>query len=507
MARVGSDGGGSSHGRSGWDGESSSDGSLLRQLSGRMHSLQAQFLLWAILPVTLVVIGLSLTGVYAHQESMRDFVIQRDRLLARILAQSLRDALSHGTVAPDGEGVARWLPIAQEDLPGSVIVLDGAGIILAHSDAELTENISSRPGIQEVLSQLEGAVVIDNPEGDTNILTFSSVAGVGWRVIVRAEVAKLIGPILRFSSLGPIAAAAAVGLSLVMLTFGWRTIAQPLQQLSRIAGEVSWGNHQMIARKIGGVSEIQELHGAFQGMVARLESYQSGLLDYLDAVTKGQEEERARLAREIHDGSVQSLIALTQRTEMAKHQVQRGDLAGMETQLEQLRATEVSIIGDLRRIIGALRPAYLEDLGFVPALEVLIRSADTRTDALVTLRVDGSERRLATDMELAAYRITQEALNNAIQHAQARHISVTVAYDDGLTLQVADDGSGFEPATHLGNYTRAGHFGLVGLLERARQWGGSLKVDSRPGRGTVIRVRLPDQRDTARHTQHERICQ
>jgi len=485
----------SSDGEGSSDSRSSSDDSVLRKLSGWLHSLQAQFLLWAILPVTLVVIGLSLTGVYAHQESMRDFVIQRDRLLARMLAQSLQDALSHGTVAPDGEGVARWLPIAPEDLPGSVIVLDGAGNILAHSDAELTGNISSRPGIQEVLSQLEGAVVIEDPAGDTNILTFSSVAGVGWRVIVRAQVTELIGPILRFSSLGPIAAVAAVGLSLVILTFGWRTIARPLQQLSRIASEVSWGNHQMIPQEIGGVSEIQELHGAFQGMVERLESYQSGLLDYLDAVTKGQEEERARLAREIHDGSVQSCIALTQRTEMVKHQVQRGDLAGVETQLERLRATEVSIIGDLRRIIGALRPAYLEDLGFVPALEVLIRNADTRTDAQVALRVDGSERRLATDMELAAYRITQEALNNAIQHAQARHITVTVAYGDGLVLQIADDGIGFKPAAHLGNYTGAGHFGLVGMLERARQWGGSLNVDSRPGQGTVVRVRLPDQRD------------
>ncbi|MCJ7549792.1 MAG: histidine kinase, partial [Anaerolineae bacterium] len=430
------------------DGDRSSDGSILRKLSDWLHSLQAQLLLWAILPVTLVVIGLSLTGVYSHQRSMRDFVIQRDQLLARMLAQSLQDALSHGTVAPDGQGVSGWLPIAQEDLPDSVLVLDGAGNLLASSDAEVTENISSQPGIQEILSQLEGAVVVDEPAGDTIILTFSTVAGVGWRVIIRAQVAELIGPILRFSSLGPIAALAAVGLSLVILTFGWRTIALPLQQLSRIASEVSWGNHQMIAQKIAGVSEIQELHRALQGMVERLESYQTGLLDYLDAVTKGQEEERARLAREIHDGSVQSLIALTQRTEMAKHQLQRGELVDAETQLSQLRSAEVDVIEDLRRIIGALRPAYLEDLGFVPALEVLVHNADLRTEAEITLRVEGSERRLASDVELAAYRITQEAMNNAIQHAQAHHITVTVFYGDELVLQVADDGVGFAPATH-----------------------------------------------------------
>ncbi|MCJ7549793.1 MAG: ATP-binding protein, partial [Anaerolineae bacterium] len=89
--------------------------------------------------------------------------------------------------------------------------------------------------------------------------------------------------------------------------------------------------------------------------------------------------------------------------------------------------------------------------------------------------------------------ITQEAMNNAIQHAQAHHITVTVFYGDELVLQVADDGVGFAPATHPSNYTRSGHFGLVGLMERARQWGGILKVDSRPNQGTVVRVRLPNQ--------------
>ena len=178
---------------------------------------------------------------------------------------------------------------------------------------------------------------------------------------------------------------------------------------------------------------------------------------------------------------------------MVKHQLQRGELAGAEAQLSQLRAAEVDVIGDLRRIIGALRPAYLEDLGFVPALEVLIGSADTRTEAEITLRVEGHQRRMASDVELAAYRITQEALNNAIQHARARHITVTVSYGDELVLQVTDDGIGFAPAPHLSDYTRSGHFGLVGLTERARQWGGFLKVDSQPDQGTVVRVRLPNQ--------------
>jgi signal transduction histidine kinase len=458
-----------------------------------LHSLQAQLFLWTILPVTLVLIGLSLAGVYAHQDEMHDFVIQRDQLLARTLAGRLADALTLGDVAPDGTGLAQWLPIVDEELSARVFVIDGAGRVMAASEAGLPDNVRDEPGIPEVLSQSEGAVTVGGHLGDHSILAFSLVPGTDWRVVVHSQVAQLLGPILRFSNLGPIAAILAVGLSLIILYSGWRTIARPLQQLSQAAYEVSGGNYAQIHQPISGVAEIEELHGGLQEMVARLEAYQAGLLDYLDAVTKGQEEERARLAREVHDGPVQSLIVLSQRTEMAKHKLERGDGDGMEALLEQLRAAEVRVVEDLRRIIGALRPVYLEDLGFVPALEVLVQNATARSGAEVSLSVTGTARRLTPDVELAAYRITQEGLNNALQHGQASQITVTVRYDrDGVWLQIADDGVGFEPTAYLGGHARAGHFGLVGLSERTRHLGGSLQVNSALGRGTTITARLPD---------------
>jgi signal transduction histidine kinase len=469
---------------------------VLADLLRWMRSLQAQLLLWTILPVTLVVIGLSLAGIYTHQDEMSDFVIQRDALLARMLARGLQDELDQGRITPDGGGLGEWLPVAEEDLPGSVFIVDGSGRVLATSNPGVAEAVRKDPGMQEVLSQVEGAVMMGEPTGDQSILTFSSVAETGWRVVVHSEVTELIGPILRFAHLGPIAAVIAVALSLLTLSFGWRTLARPLQRLSRAATEVSWGNHAAIQQPITGVYEIEDLHRAMQEMVERLEAYQAGLLDYLDAVTKGQEEERARLAREVHDGPVQSLIVLSQRTEMARHKLQRGDQDGTEALLEQLRAGEVNVVEDLRRIIGALRPAYLEDLGFVPALEVLIHNADARTGAKVSLTVNGDTRRLTQDVELAAYRITQEALNNALQHAQADHVTVTVRYDaEGVWLQVVDDGIGFDTTSQMDGHARSGHFGLVGLSERTRHLGGSLQVNSQPGKGTVIIARLPDRCD------------
>jgi len=465
--------------------------------AGRLRSLQTQLLLWAILPVTLVVIGLSLTGVYSHQSSMRDFVAQRDLLLARMLAQSLRDALSHGTVTVEAVGAADWLPVAADDLPGSALVLDGQGHILAHSDVDTPASLELAPVVHQITSQSEGAVLVEAPDGGMEILTFSSVPGIGWWVVVRAQVDDLVGPILKLSSFGPAAAVAALALSLVILTFGWTTIARPLQQLSKAASQVSWGDHGQIERDIKGVSEIRDLHNALHEMVERLESYQVGLLDYVDAVTKGQEEERARLAREIHDGPVQDLIALIQRTELLTHRVQRGELEGAVGHLDGLRSAEVGVVEELRRTVSALRPAYLEDLGLLPALEALVRSTADLTDAQVTLQADGLKRRLAPDVALAAFRIAQESLNNAVQHAQADHIVLSVAFADDLVLRVTDDGVGFVPSDRLSSYTRAGHFGLVGQIERARQLGGYLTIDSGAGTGAHVTLTLPiDDVDT-----------
>jgi len=314
---------------------------------------------------------------------------------------------------------------------------------------------------------------------------------------VRAQVDDLVGPILKLSSFGPAAAVAALALSLVILTFGWTTIARPLQQLSKAASQVSWGDHGQIERDIKGVSEIRDLHNALHEMVERLESYQVGLLDYVDAVTKGQEEERARLAREIHDGPVQDLIALIQRTELLTHRVQRGELEGAVGHLDGLRSAEVGVVEELRRTVSALRPAYLEDLGLLPALEALVRSTADLTDAQVTLQADGLKRRLAPDVALAAFRIAQESLNNAVQHAQADHIVLSVAFADDLVLRVTDDGVGFVPSDRLSSYTRAGHFGLVGQIERARQLGGYLTIDSGAGTGAHVTLTLPiDDVDT-----------
>jgi len=466
-----------------------------------LRSLQFQLFLWAVLPVTFVIIALAFTGVYAHQRAMRDFVADRDLSLARLAARIVADGLAQGVVSPDGEGLSSWIPPLFENRPqtASLIVVNGAGEILAHSDSQ-EPGLPSNLGVAQALEQREGFVIVPTDQHGPLLITFAPVAGTDWEVLIREPVDEIIGPILRLSSLAPSVAVGAAVVSLLILTFGWRTIIRPLQSLAHAAEQVTWGDLSAIAmdetdnRPVRGVQEIQDLHRALADMAERIRGYEAGIRDYLTAITEGQEAERARLARELHDGPVQDLIALGHGTEMARRMVEQDEAEEARSLLADLQRSERETVAELRRIIGALRPAYLEDLGFVPALEMLVRQAAERTDAQVHLEQKGTGERLDPAVELAAYRIAQEALNNAVEHSAAENITVRVSCtSEGLALSVIDDGIGFDLPPRPDVLTQAGHFGLMGMRERATLLGGSFHVDTSPGEGTRVAIRLPSQ--------------
>ena len=465
------------------------------------RSLHAQLFLWAVLPVTFVIIALAFTGVYAHQREMRDFVAERDLALARLTARMVEDGLAHGVIGADGSGLAAWMSVMVGDQAGTVLVVDGEGQILVHPDPQqVGANRGDDPGVAEALRRGEGAVIVSDETEGPMMVAFASVGGTDWVVLVQEPVEELIGPILRLSSLAPVVAVGAGILSLLVLTFGWRTIVRPLQSLSRAAEQVSWGDYSAIStgpsagRLVDGVQEVRDLHRALVEMVERIQGYQAGMRDYLGAVTRGQEAERARLAQELHDGPVQELIALGQRAEMARRLVKRGETERAQALLEETRRAELETVRELRRIIGALRPVYLEDLGFLPALEMLVQQAAERTTGRLRLEKGDAAHRCAPEVELAAYRIAQESLNNAIQHARAHEIVVRVRCDsEGLTLTVTDDGVGFTLPQRPDLFTQAGHFGLVGMQERATRLGGTFQVHTAPGEGTQVTAHLPDQ--------------
>ena len=469
-----------------------------------LRSLQAQLFLWAILPVTFVIIALAFTGVYTHQREMRDFVAERDLALVRMTARMVEDGLAHGVIGADGSGLATWLQplISGQPETAVLIVVDGAGQALTLLDSERIGADLGDLGVAEVLRQRPlssgGTAIVTDGEEEPVLVAFAPIEGTDWAVLIYEPVEELIGPILRLSSLAPVVAVGAGVLSLLVLTFGWRTIVHPLQELVRAAGQVSWGDFSAISQPVDGVQEVRDLRQALAEMVERIRGYEVGMRDYLGAVTQGQEAERARLARELHDGPVQELIALGQRAEMAQRLVERGELERAQAVLGETRHAELKTVAELRRIIGALRPIYLEDLGFLPALEMLVQQTAERSTARIRLEKGDTVHRCAPEVELAAYRIAQEALNNAVQHAQAQNIVVRVRCNlEKLTLSVADDGVGFALPQRPDLFTQAGHFGLVGMQERATRLGGTLQIRTAPGEGTQVTVQLPDRSDPA----------
>ena len=461
-----------------------------------LRSLQVQLFLWAVLPVTFALLALAFTGVYAHQRAMRDFVAGRDLALARLTARILEDGLAHGTIAPDGSGLTAWLPslLSPSLDPATLVVVGGEGEILFHSDRRrVGADFSDAPGVAEAKAGREGFILAEGEDGPL-LVAFAPLRGADWAVLVEEPVEDLIGPILRLSGLAPAVAVAAGLISLLVLTFGWATIVRPLRSLAQAAGMVSWGDDSAIARPVGGVQEVQDLHRALAEMVERLRGYEAGIRDYLGAVSRGQEAERARLARELHDGPVQALIALGQQAEMAGRLLARGEVDRATALIESLRQQGKETVDELRRLISALRPPYLEDLGFFSALEALFRETAGRTDARVEFVQEGEVRRCDPEVELAAYRIAQEALTNALQYARAQRITVRIRCEEGgLFLAVEDDGIGFTLPPRPDSLTRQGRFGLVGMQERATRLGGQLSIETAPGRGTRIAVRLPTQ--------------
>jgi len=346
--------------------------------------------------------------------------------------------------------------------------------------------------VAAAIAQRRGSVIVSNDDGEPILVAFGSVQPVGWTVMVAEPVDGLIDPILRLPSVAPVAAGAAAIISLLVLAFGWLTIVRPLQKLATAADQVSWGDYSAIARPVGGVQEVRDLHGSVAQMVERIRGYEAGMRDYLGAVTQGQETERERVAHELHDGPVQDLIALGQQAEMAQHLLDQTETDRVRALLQDMRRAELATVENLRRLIGDLRPVYLDDLGLIPAVGMLVAQARKRTAAEVRLEQAGEAQRYDPEIELAAYRIAQEALSNAMQHAQAATIDVFIASSpDSLTLSVADDGPGFTLPPSADALTSDGHFGLVGMRERAARLGGRLEIQTAPGRGTRVSVRLP----------------
>jgi len=213
----------------------------------------------------------------------------------------------------------------------------------------------------------------------------------------------------------------------------------------------------------------------------------------LDKTMRSAEEERTRLAAELHDGPIQRLTAVGYRLEEAQLALAGGDAPQATELVADVRRELYGEIGGLRRLMAALRPPVLDERGLTLALRDLLEAFERRTGVECALQGE-SLLRVEPEIETVLYRVVQEALNNVAKHAEARHVWVYVRVDDErVDMQVSDDGVGFD-ASRLNGLVGSGHFGLAGMRERVEIAGGSHRLISEPGNGTAIRVRLPRRR-------------
>jgi len=197
------------------------------------------------------------------------------------------------------------------------------------------------------------------------------------------------------------------------------------------------------------------------------------------ALLHGQELERSRLARELHDETGQALASILLGLKTLEEQVGEDPLA-------VIRELVASALGDVRRLTVELRPPALDDFGLAAALDRLTGVVRERSGLALDVNVAVGAQ-LDSDTETAIYRIVQEALTNVVKHASARSVSIVVTSSDShVRAVVEDDGSGFDPAA-----VREGALGLVGMRERAQLLGGRLELESSPGAGTALVAELP----------------
>jgi signal transduction histidine kinase len=476
----------------------------------RLRGLSAQLLLFIVLPLFLVLSALALGSVLAHQRSMRALIGERD-LRAALAAAA---GLSTPNGLQDEQHVQAVLTELQAS-PGTVVMLvDAQGRIVYGTGSQNVGQTSTHPGVAQALAGQSGLLYHpDQPGGPEHVVAYAPVPVTeangqitNWALVVDEPWGEVLDPWLRLSLMGPLILVPAVAAAMAALWLAVRRVIHPLQQLDARVTALGEGDFAAVDAPVGGVEEIQKLQEALARMAAQIQAYQESMRGYLGVVTAAQEDERKRLARELHDETMQDLIALKQRVQMARRKA-AGDPAALEARLAELQGMLEKTMDEVRRFVRALRPIYLEEAGLVVALEALARDAAQQGSAHgaaqqdnahgaaqnglhVAFEVQGESRRLGPEAELALYRIVQEALHNAARHAQASQVQVSAEYGDSVTIRVQDDGVGFFAPARMSDLTIAGHYGLMGMQERAQLVGARLTVRSRPGQGTTVEVCL-----------------
>jgi|WetSurMetagenome_2_1015567.scaffolds.fasta_scaffold353163_1 PAS domain S-box-containing protein len=205
-----------------------------------------------------------------------------------------------------------------------------------------------------------------------------------------------------------------------------------------------------------------------------------------------REEERRRLARELHDDTIQQLVVISHRLQRLTPGISGQLPENFDSRVSELIGLANQAIIDVRRFIQDLRPAVLDDMGLVPTLNWLTDKLGKENGVATEIHISGKANRLPPDMELTIFRIVQEGLKNIYKHAGASLAEVSLEFDEHkVSISIIDNGKGFNVPSILTDFLEDGKLGLVGIFDRVRGLNGSLKIDSSSEKGTRVTIEIP----------------
>lgn len=416
----------------------------------------------------------------------------------------------YGHLEPNDGGLPS--AAADERYQLEVVDPDGTAVLGIGPDEEPGDTSHHYAAIQELMASGGAATLQHNPHGDAtlqpHVMAVVPLAASPMYVVLEqpADVAlalplQLRNQLVIWTVIGFIAS----------LVFAWittRRVVKPTEELTVAAERMATGDLASPIRvsaedEVGRLAEsldamrlrLKEAHEAVEATNRELESRVAARTAQLGQVLRqtisAQEEERRRLARELHDETAQTLAALSIALDQARDALASGTEASTRF-LSDAKAIAVRLLGETRRLILGLRPSALDDLGLIPALRWYCES--TLTEHGVVATVDGTlpPGRLPPHTEVAVFRIVQEAINNIARHADAHHALIHLEpRDHVLRITVTDDGRGFDVEDALAQSDDGGSVGLLGMRERVKLLDGRMEIKSSTGAGTRVLVEVP----------------
>ena len=467
-------------------------GGVLKTSGVEGSSMRSQLLWASLFPLAFFGLLSMLVTASALNQMVSNLVAQRNTAQVQLAA-----AILANKNPPTSQELNMALQLLDPVSGSQLYLVDASGNLILSSlvpEAGTPARLPLPPDELAALIQSHQPVsrlVESGVTADEVMVSFAPLPGQPQAVILVEPWAASMSPAFYYQVVLVALLALGTTLSLGMLSLSLGRIISPIADLAENARGAVPGSvfHPVLEQ---GPGELRILIRAFNQMVIRLAEQQGVLREYAHKALLSQEEERQRLSHELHDGTVQDLVGLAQRVELCRGEMERNPLQARR-RLDELQDLVQTTLSDVRRISTALRPPVLDDLGLSVALDALCKDLEQDKPALlVEYSVAGDARRLPPDLELAVYRIVQEALANIRKHVQAAsQVQVDLVFaEHELQAQVRNNGGMFSNPD-MNTLVRSGHLGLAGMYERARLFGGNLTITSDPDGNTLVALNLP----------------